>query len=493
MNSESIFQACILGGFIPFKASYRELDGSIFLMGQYQGESVLLICGSLPSGFKGESVELGTLSSILCRSTPENIRALQRFFPYTVPSSPRGHAMTIGLGDRLGLITGAHIQALAGSRAFPVLAQQSKRELSLTGRSNREMLDSVAWQVFESGYEGGYAADGDHLKTLEEVQSAIDDGDTMITLDCSEHINNTAAFISPEEAGKQCGMFFPSRLLKQWNSSYAGNHIPLDKHYEIYFSQNMLNTLYLMYGNMIDFVERVYKEVIQTCHHPVSLEISIDETVVETTPAAHYFVASELLKRGVFFDSIAPRFCGEFQKGIDYVGDINAFQFMFSIHAQIAVKLGYKISVHSGSDKFSIFPIVSQLSGGKFHLKTSGTSWVEAVRVIAACNPELFRRMLSFSCAKYKEAKSFYHVSGLTERIPPLTSLLDKELPAMLDNIDVRQVIHITYGFLLQQHTPEGTYLFREEIYKTLRSHQEELNQTIIAHIRRHLQALDAF
>lgn len=493
MNFDSAFEACISAGFAPCKASCRERSNCIFVMAQRQGISHLLLFGPPPPGFVGEPIDTGNLHFTLCHLTAENVRALQTYFSYTIPVTPHGHAITIGLGDRLGLVTGAHIRALEGSSAFPVLAQQSKRELSLTGRSNREMMDSVAWQVFESGYEGGYAADGDHLKTLEEVQSAISDGDTMITLDCSEHINNTATLLSPAEIEAQCRKVFPLKVLESWNQAYANKHIPLDAKHEIYFSQEVLNTLYLIYGKMLDFVETVYQNAIQVSPHPVSLEISIDETAVETTPAAHFFVASELLKKGVIFDSLAPRFCGEFQKGIDYIGDINEFQFAFSIHVQIAEKLGYKISVHSGSDKFSIFPAIGYLSKGRFHLKTSGTSWVEAVRVIADCNPALFRRMLMFSCEKYQDAKAYYHVSGLVERIPPLNSLLDRELPAMLDDMNVRQVMHITYGFLLPQKTPDGDYQFRDEIYRTLHSHQEELNQTITTHIRRHLKLLNAF
>ena len=225
------------------------------------------------------------------------------------------------------------------------------------------------------------------------------------------------------------------------------------------------------------FVERIYHDLIRKSGRRITLEVSIDETETETTPAAHYFAARELQKRGVKIGSVAPRFCGEFQKGIDYIGDKKRFEEEFAVHAQIAKALGYRISVHSGSDKFSIFPYVGKLSGFCFHLKTSGTSWAEAVRVIAACNPELFRRMMKFSCEKFAEAKAYYHVSGQAEKVPPLDGIAGVDLPHLLDETDARQVAHITYGFLLQ--AAEEKPLFRDEIYDTLRRHKTALDAVI--------------
>lgn len=493
MEREKIFSVCKAFGFKTYEASYRDLDGCAFLMVRHALQNVLLIFGDAPKDFSGEVIQIGDRQATACSLTAGNAAALRRLFPYTAPISPRGHGATIGLGDRLGLVTGAHIQALKGCDVFPVLAQQSKRELALAGRTNRSMLDDVTWQVFESGYEGGYAADGDHLKTLAEVQAAIADGNTMITLDCSEYIDNAAVNLSPAEAEKRCREVFSSELLHEWDWAYAEKCIPLDEHHEIRFSRESLYSIYLIYGETLHFIKMVYQQVIQASPVHVALEISIDETETETTPEAHYFVAAELLRQGVFFESMAPRFCGEFQKGVDYIGDIRKFQTDFAIHALVAKKLGYRISVHSGSDKFSIFPFVGQLSENRFHLKTSGTSWVEAVRVIAQCNPSLFRRMLTFSCARYQEAKAFYHVSGLVEKIPPVNDLADEDLPTLLDTIDARQVIHITYGFLLREKTPDGAYAFRDDIYQTLAMHKKELDQGITDHIRRHLTCLGLF
>ena len=125
-----------------------------------------------------------------CPLTNENSKVIRSLFPFTNPVSHKKHACTIGLGDRLGLASPGHLRVIKDKNIFPVLAQQSIRELTLTGRTYEDVLAAAVWAVFQEGYKSGYGADGDHLKSREEVKMALDCGFTMITLDCSEHIPN---------------------------------------------------------------------------------------------------------------------------------------------------------------------------------------------------------------------------------------------------------------------------------------------------------------
>src|SRR5690606_381163 len=106
---------------------------------------------------------------------------LQTIFDWLNPKAVGTQRASIGLGDRLGLATPGHIAAVANRDVMPILAQQSIRELDLTGRSYPEVLDAAAWAVFQEGYTLGYGADGDHLKNPSDVQYAIDLGFSMIT------------------------------------------------------------------------------------------------------------------------------------------------------------------------------------------------------------------------------------------------------------------------------------------------------------------------
>lgn len=478
-------------GFEPVRNSFCVCNDIWYGIFRTKYTRLLIIWNGFDSAFSGTVRFYGREERWQeCSLNHENLVALQHRFPELKPVSLEGHEVTMGLGDRLGLVSGAHIAALSGTSVFPVLAQQSKRELILAGRSYRQMLDDVAWQVFESGYRGGYAADGDHLKTLEDVQAAINDGATLITLDCSEHINPKAYRLDTKSALTQCREEFMPAQLNQWKQTYCGKVFRLSNGEQVAFNEVAFPQLLLTYGVALDFVDMVYKSAIAIAPHAVSFEISFDETEVPTTPEAHYFIAHQLAARGVSVDSIAPRFCGEFQKGVDYCGDIDQFQREFATHVIIAKDFGYRVSVHSGSDKFSIFPYVGKLSGGRFHLKTSGTSWVEAMRVIAMCDPVLFRRMEAFSRLHFEEARVYYHVSASLDRMPNMNSISDKELPTLLDMTDTRQMMHITYGFLLQAKDNRGKPLFREDIYRTLHVNKTLLDTVIQDHIRRHLMLL---
>ena len=178
-------------------------------------------------------------------------------------------------------------------------------------------------------------------------------------------------------------------------------------------------------------------------------ELSIDETATPTTPQAHVFMARESSRRGVAISSLAPRFVGEFQKGIDYIGDVGEFEASFAVHAALCRSLGHRISVHSGSDKFSVFPAIGRLSRGRFHVKTAGTSWLEALRVVAAADPALFRDLYAHARRTYDNARKLYHVTPDLSRLPDPAGLPAAAAAALLDDRDARQVLHITYGEML--------------------------------------------
>ena len=218
--------------------------------------------------------------------------------------------------------------------------------------------------------------------------------------------------------------------------------------------------------------------------------MSIDETLTPTTPEAHFFVASELVSNGVEIRNLAPRFCGEFQKGIDYRGDINRFEEEFAVHVSIARHFGYKISIHSGSDKFSVFPIIGTKTSGRFHLKVAGTNWLEAVRVIAAKNPGLFRRMYLCAVENLNEAKKYYHIFTEQTMAPNIDNIPDIKLPEIMDIETSRQIMHITYGILLKAKDHNGKFIFRDEIYETLEKYESIYYAYLEKHIGKHLEAL---
>ena len=470
-----------------YEKSYQQFEDVHLLMVKVDTEKYLVVAGqgTLFDELTGEQL---TDNSKVCPLTHENRLVINRYFDFTVPRAFGTKIATIGLGDRLGLASPGHIQAIEGRKVKPVLAQQSIRELTLTNRSMEDMLDAAAFAVFQEGYQGGYGADGDHIKEEKDIQSALALGVSMITLDCSDQIDKTVEEASLEELEKRYQQL-PAEVQDQYNERYLNQTFEVNG-LEITFDREAVMKNVLLYDEAINYTTHVYEEYIHKAGRDIDFEISIDETETVTSPQAHFFVANELMKRNVAVISLAPRFCGEFQKGIDYIGDLEQFEIELREHALIAEHFGYKLSIHSGSDKFAVFPIIAKYTKGILHVKTAGTNWLEAIRVIAKTNPDLYRRMHVFALENFAEALKYYHVTPDLDSIKPLDEATDNELPAYMDDDAARQLFHITYGLILTTKDDQGKFVFRDEFFKTLHDYEDEYNAALIKHIGRHLDTL---
>ena len=411
-----------------------------------------------------------------------NTVLLRKFFPFCAPKPVLSAARTVGVGDRLGLATPGHLRVFEKYDALPVLAQQSIRELTLTNRTFGDVLDCATRAVFREDFQKGYGADGDHLKTDAEVEYALGEGYTMLTLDCSEHIRNDVLGMTAEQVGAAY------EADPELESIYLGKTFTVEGRSVTFGSEEFKRTC-LIYRKAIDHAVAIYRKHVDG--RPVDFEVSIDETMTPTTPVQHYFVANELTRRGVKIATIAPRFCGEFQKGVDYMGDLVQFEREMTVHAAIARTFGYKLSIHSGSDKFSTFPIIGRLTRGHFHVKTAGTNWLEAMRVVAMCDPALYREIHAYALdTAFAEAKKYYHVTTDLGKIPALATLKDAELAGLFEQNDARQLIHITYGLILTVKNADGSFRFRDRLFRLWRTHDEEYAQRIEKHIGHHLESL---
>jgi len=220
----------------------------------------------------------------------------------------------------------------------------------------------------------------------------------------------------------------------------------------------------------------------------------VDETDTPTTPLEHLFVGEELRRRGVAVVSLAPRFVGEFEKGIDYKGDVAAFEAALHTHVAIAKRCGpYKISVHSGSDKFAVYPILGRVCGDLLHVKTAGTSYLEALRVAARMAPELFVEIVSFARGRYNLDRATYHVSGRLDDVDDPARLSPAECEEQyLDRIAGRQILHVTFGSVLTLGRTLAGQRFKDALLQLLAAEPELHRQVLAAHLGKHLRLLEA-
>jgi len=404
---------------------------------------------------------------------------------------PLGLDNSFGLGDRLGVAGPAHLRARSGSGFKPVLAQQSIRELERTDRSPDEVMDAATWAVLEEGWTDAWGADADHLKTPEDVERMAAAGFTMFTIDPGDHVVDAADEI---DAVALEGAFgdLPWDDLEESPAGalarYRGTALRVGSDLVLEPENVDVHRAWVKYGASLAHAARMYHHIAATMgEKPFEVEVSVDETASVTSDFEHLLVATELRRLGVEWVGLAPRFVGHFEKGIDYRGDLELFRREYLKHLAIADALGpYKISIHSGSDKFSVYKVIGDIGTGGVHVKTAGTSYLEALRTIASCEPRLFREILDFSRSLYEHERRTYHVSAQLERVPAATNLGDDDLAALFDDEDARQVLHVTFGRVLTEKTPGGAYLFKDRVLTALATHEGAHFENLVAHFRRH-------
>ena len=182
-----------------YTVSLKQWKNNAFLMVKDTDNKYLVVCGEcfLTQKFEGISQSkikiAGNDSDIkFAHCNFQNLLLLRDIFSYLTPSVC-GKRSSFGMSDRLGLATPAHIEAFKNRDIFPVLAQQSVRELTRTERDWRGVLADTIWGCFEAGYEGPFGADADHIKEIEDIQKGTDFGYTLFTIDPSDHVSEGLA------------------------------------------------------------------------------------------------------------------------------------------------------------------------------------------------------------------------------------------------------------------------------------------------------------
>jgi len=453
-----------------------EAEGVVFSFRHGTSGDRLVLSRPLP-GFSGER---STEGEIACPLTPENAFALRERFPWLRPCRIRDGATSFGFGDRLGMATPGHVRALRNSGVFPVLAQQSVRENARTGRSFDGVLADAIFGAFRQGYRSGFGADADHLKTPRNAVNAARLGYTFFTCDPGDVVHPTEAMAHDEVRSRFAELPDGEGIRRRYQdrSHSIGGSV-------LRFTDEALLRASVKYTEAIDRAAEMYRALVEAIGRDFDYEVSVDETETPTTPLEHLFITLELHRRGVEFTSLAPRFVGAMEKGVDWRGDVLQFERDLCQHAAIAREMGgYRLSLHSGSDKFTLYPLLARATGGLCHVKTAGTSYLVALDVVARRRPNLFREIAAQSIASFVDDRATYHISADPSRIPPLETVPDRGLPELVAAHDSRQVLHVAYGSILS--SPLG-----ERLRSVLREQEEEHLAALAGHLGRHIAALE--
>jgi tagaturonate epimerase len=384
---------------------------------------------------------------------------------------------SFGFGDRLGLATPGHIAAVRGTKFAPIFAQQSVRENARTRRSPQQVMQDAKRALEAAKWDSPWGADADHLKTVEDIPPFVEAGYTFFTVDPGEHVDNAADTDSVEILKQKISGFDWDELSALY--LHGDDEQPWGR-----FAKSpkgdaeSLMRATVKYGKAIRHAVMMFRHLSEI-KDAFDFEVSVDETDSPTTPLEHFFIASELSRNGVKFTSLAPRFIGRFEKGVDYIGNLNALDEELAKHAAVTAHFGtYKLSLHSGSDKFSVYPLVVKHWGKQIHVKTAGTSYLEALRVLAEHEPDLFLKIYSLARECYEMDRRTYHVSARLELLPNTD-----DLSSLLDDFHVREVLHVTFGSALAR--------YGAAIKSSLVRHDDAYRVGLETHFRKHLQLLE--
>lgn len=368
---------------------------------------------------------------------------------------------SIGIGDRFGHQGKAQLQALIeaaehGIEITPVW-NKSFREHSIIGTTPENTRNAADQAVAAKNWSKPYFVDADHigLKTVDEFLSSSD----FFTMDVAEEIGKPVADDMIRDFLQFCERFTKPFFVPGIDGKIDVNSTVVTKIAHQYLAG-------------ILEAEKIYRHITTGVNRQFVLELSIDETVYPQQPVDLFFILAAAAWLELPLDTIAPKFTGRFNKGVDYVGDIGRFSTEFEqdvLVVNYAIReFGFspnlKLSVHSGSDKFSLYPIIQNVLkkyNVGVHLKTAGTTWLEELIGIAELGGEGLELVQEIYCKS---------LARQTELTGPYATVLDidpAKLPSSEDvknwsakqfvntlrhiqtnkeyNLNFRQLLHVGY------------------------------------------------
>lgn len=369
---------------------------------------------------------------------------------------------TIGVGDRFGREAKAQLEAIveASARGIPVVPvwNKSHREHTLIGSEPADVRRAADAAITALGWKNGYHVDADHigLKNVDHFLEASD----FFTIDVAD-LTGKAAPAADIEA-----------FINRHRGLLGALTVPgLDT--PLHLKESDLRQAAEKFLLAMREAGNVYRYLVEKKGGDnFIVEVSVDETDTPQTPVELLLILRMIADEGIPAQTIAPKFTGRFNKGVDYVGDIARFEQEFDAdlavvaHAITAFGLPdtLKLSVHSGSDKFSLYPIINRLirkHEAGLHLKTAGTTWLEEVIGLAEAGGEglvIAKEIYRLARPRYEELVAPYApvVDIHPERLPSVEEVESWDSATYVEtlrhdqscpryNSEFRQFIHVSF------------------------------------------------
>ncbi len=356
---------------------------------------------------------------------------------------------SFGVGDRF-----AH-QAKAQLQAFQMLSAQgvdvvpawtkSNREHSSIGSQPQSVLEAARSAVQQLAWKGPWHVDADHIR-LETVDRFVSSSD-FFTIDVADSIGTPASSADVDA-------FVAAHVELLGSLQLSGMTRPL------IISVDDIRQAARKYLLATQEAGAIYRHIAAAKGEDNFIaEVSMDETDLPQTPPELLIILAALADQRIRLQTIAPKFTGRFNKGVDYVGDLDQFEQEFHddlaviAHAVQLYRLpdNLKLSIHSGSDKFSLYPIMRRVlasTGAGLHLKTAGTTWLEELIGLAEAGGEGLRLA--------QEIYAYAH-SHFQELCAPYASVVDIDPAKLPEPLGVSQWSGTQFAQTLR-HVPSNPH-----------------------------------
>ncbi len=404
---------------------------------------------------------------------------------------------SFGMGDRFMHQGVAQLQAIVNAKNVGVdvtpVWNKSNREHEIVGTEPVSLRNEADDAVKALAWQGNYCVDADHIN-LATVDRFLHCSD-FFTIDVGDAIGEAATDADIAAFVQRHGRFI------------GDLDIPGAGTFEV-----TAKTLETVAGTFLKAVQQagaIYRHIVAGRDAGFIPEVSMDETENPQTPLEMFFILAMIADQGIPAQTIAPKFTGRFNKGVDYVGDVIQFEQEFNDDlAAIALAIrefglpeNLKLSIHSGSDKFSIYgPIARALqrTGAGIHVKTAGTTWLEELIGLAEAGGE------GLVIAKEIYAKSLENMDALCRPYATVIDIAADKLPDAttvnnwtgeqyaralrhnqadpLYNLHLRQLLHVGYKVAAQMG---------ERYYDALEKFEADVSRNVTENLwERHLKPL---
>ena len=403
---------------------------------------------------------------------------------------------SMGLGDRFGHQGGAQLKAIieAGSKGVEITPvwNKSNREHVIIGTQPDDVRQEADHVTNSAKFKKPYFVDADHIN-LETVDRFINASD-FFTID-------VASYIGKKADDKEIKNFVSGARKYTGDLKIPGIKKPLK------VTEQLITSIAEKYLFAAIKAWEIYRKIEKSKgKENFVTEVSMDEVPNPQTPVELFFILKMLGEENIPVQTIAPKFSGRFNKGVDYVGDPQKFAEEFESDLMVidfAIKEfglpdNLKMSVHSGSDKFSIYPLIGSIikkHDKGIHLKTAGTTWLEEVIGLAESGgkaldfvKEIYYKSLEKTeelCAPYADVIDI-NISGLPSKTE-VAKWSSKKMAGALRHVpgnkdynpNMRQLIHVAYKLAAMEMA---------EYYKLLEANEKIVSECVYDNIfKRHI------